>query len=502
MVLDIEDDPQRIFESLNSTGLDLSQADLIRNYILMRQSSKNQEHIYKKYWQEIENNAKDEEQNISLVSDFIRDFITAEESKIPNKNRVYDAFKEKYNIMDLKELESNLEIIKQYSLYYNKLINPENENDKNISHSLNYIKKLDVNVSYPFFMKVYRDYEDKIIDTEIFTEVIELIESFVLRRFISEAPTNSMNKIFMSLYGKIDKNNYLMSLQKYLLNLKSTQRFPKDDEVISKLKDKNIYEVNQKKKMYIFERLEKGKGREIVDFEKSGLTIEHILPQKPVKEWKDKLGKEYERVKEKLHTIQNLTLSANNGELGNKIFKEKKHMNKEEKEQGYIYSNLWLNSYLKEIDEWNIETMEKRFEKIKDRFLKTWKYPDIKTDDNSIYDEINIYEADEPTGKKLEYIIFLDEKKEITDVSKLFTHVVTHLFYKSENTFFSNKELINLIKITRNKEELRSQYPVKLNDIYYAENNFCNKDKFNIIKKLLEIFNMEDDLIIKYKDGV
>lgn len=504
IILDkIYDDPQRIFESLNSTGLDLSQADLIRNYILMKLNSKEQEYIYNKYWQEIEELARDEENNITLVSDFIRDFITGEENKIPNKNKVYEKFKEKYKINDLKEIEDYLTNIKEYALYYNKLINPKNENDTDISSRLSYIKKLEVNVSYPFFMKVYKDYKNKVIDKTIFISILDFIESFVLRRFIIEVQTNPMNKIFMTLYNKIDKNNYLLSLQKYMLKLKLTQRFPNNKEIEIKLKDKDIYNINTKKRQYIFERLEKLSGKELVDFEKSNLTIEHIFPQNPCKEWEK--SNDYELLKDNLHTIQNLTLSANNVELGNKTFKEKKYMNSQDKngengKQGYNYSKLWLNEYLQEIEEWNSENMQKRFNIIKDRFFKVWKYPNIKIDDNnSICDEINIFEADEPTNKKLEYIIFLDEKEEINDVSKLFAHVIKHLFSENKNIFFSNKEIKNLIKIAKNKEEFRSKYPINLNNIYYAENNFNNKDKFNIIKKLLTIFNMENELIIKYK---
>ena len=499
MALGKDDDPQRIFESLNSTGLDLSQGDLIRNYILMKLNSQQQIEIYENYWEYIEKDAKDESLNKDMVSDFIRDFMTSEYGKIPNKNRVYEEFKEKYSIDDFGKIKGDLEILKEYASYYNKLLNPKNENDKDISLKLENIKSLEVNVSYPFFLKIYKDYNGKIIDKNTFIYIIDLIESFVFRRFICDVPTNAMNKIFMTLYSKIDKNNYIESLEKHLCKLGSAQRFPKNDEVISKLKEKNIYEsINQKRKMYLFEKLEQGLSQTFINFSQTPYTIEHIFPQKPVKEWKKELNqKDYNIMQEKLHTIANLTISANNGELGNKTFEEKQDMNVDNKEQGYKYSKLWLNEYLNEIEEWKPKNIEERFDKIKKRFLKVWKYPNVVITNDNI--EVDIFEADDPTGKKLEYIKFNgEEHNDITDVSKLFSFIIKYYYNEKKELFFTD-EIQKVIKITTNKEELISDYPIQLSDIYYAENTYSSDKKFDLIKKLIDIFDREDELLIKYK---
>ena len=493
------DDPQRIFESLNSTGLALSQGDLIRNYILMKLNSKEQEEIYEKYWEYIEKDAKDESKNENMVSDFIRDFMTSEYNKIPNKSRVYEEFKEKYSIDNLNEIKNYLGVLKEYASYYNKLLNPKKENDKDISLKLENIKSLEVNVSYPFFLKIYKDYNDNIIDKNKFIYIIDLIESFVFRRFICDVPTNAMNKIFMTLYRQIDKNNYIESLEKHLCKLGSAQRFPKNDEVISKLKEKNIYEsINQKRKMYLFEKLEQGLGKTVIDFSKTPYTIEHIFPQNPVKEWKKELNqKDYDIMQEKLHTIANLTISTNNGELGNKTFKEKQDMNVNNGEQGYIYSKLWLNEYLNGIEEWKPKNIKERFEKIKERFLKFWKYPNVIITNGNV--EVDIFEADDPTGKKLEYIKFNGEEyNDITDVSKLFSFILKYYYSEKEELFFTD-EIQKVIKITTNKKELVSDYPIQLSDIYYAENTYSSDKKFDLIKKLIDIFDREDELLIKYK---
>lgn len=497
------DDPQRIFESLNSTGLALSQGDLIRNYILMKLNSKEQKCIYETYWEYIEKNARDESLNKDMVSDFIRDFMTAEYNKIPNKNRIYEEFKEKYSISDLTKIENYLNILKEYSNYYNKLLNPKNEIDKYISTKLDNIKTLEVNVSYPFFLKIYKDYNDKVIDNKTFLKIIDLIESFVFRRFICDVFSNAMNKIFMSLYSKIDKNNYYDSLEEYLCKLKNVQRFPDNDEVINKLKEKDIYNgMNTKRKLYLFNKLEMGLGKTVVDFSKTDFEIEHIFPQNPVKEWKDNLtDEEYKTMQGRLHTIANLTISANNKDLSNKTFLDKKNMNVDNKEQGYKYSHLWLNEYLKTIDEWNIKNLEIRFDELKDRFIRVWIYPDIKIEKNNniITEEVNIFEADDPTGKKLDYIIFNGEKINITDVSKLFSYILKYYYNQNTNLFFT-EEMQDLIQITKNKDELRSEYPIDIDDIYFAEDNYSSERKFYLIKYLIKKFDMKDELYIKYKD--
>lgn len=493
------DDPQRIFESLNSTGLALSQGDLIRNYILMKLNSKEQEEIYEKYWEYIEKDAKDESKNENMVSDFIRDFMTSEYNKIPNKNRVYEEFKQKYSIDDLNEIKNYLGVLKEYASYYNKLLNPKKENDKDISLKIDNIKSLEVNVSYPFFLKIYKDYNDNIIDKNKFIYIIDLIESFVFRRFICDVPTNAMNKIFMTLYRQIDKNNYVKSLEEYLCKLEFSLKFPKDEEFISKFKEKNIYEsIAQKKKMYLFNKLEQGLGKEVVDFNKTDLTIEHIFPQNPDGAWEEDLTEEEYSIAEKnLHKIANLTLSANNGALGNKRFIEKKNMNINNGQQGYIYSSLWLNEYLKQIEEWKPKNIEERFEKIKERFLQVWRYPNIVIVNNNI--EVNIFNADNPTGKKLEYIKFNGEKyNDITDVSKLFSFILKYYYSEKEELFFTD-EIQKVIKITTNKKELVSDYPIQLSDIYYAENTYSSDKKVDLIKKLIDIFDREDELLIKYK---
>lgn len=497
----MKDDPQRIFESLNSTGLDLSQADLIRNYILMGLNRKMQQKIYNNYWQPIEKLAYDEKNNTNNVSEFIRDFLTIENRDIPNKNKVYEEFKNKYPIKDFEKLEQSLPKIKKFAGLYNKIINPNKEQDNDIREHIKFINRIEVNVSYPFLLEVYNDYENRVIDKKIFIDVLETIQSFVWRRFIVGLPTNALNKIFMRLYEDIARSNYLYSIQKALLRKKGNQRYPNDNEVINILKEKDVYNIKAKNRIYFLERLENHKNIEKVNINDNPyITIEHIFPQNPDPKWKINLGeKEYNNIKDNyLNTIANLTLSGNNGKLANKMFIEKRDMNIDGQEQGYKYSRLWLNKYISSLQKWNTSEILKRFYLIAERFKEIWKYPKIDSKETDKNDEINIFEADEPTFKKLSYAIFFDQKLNIKKVSELYLYVIKTLFDLEQKTFFTT-DLSEKLDLTKNKQKLRQ--PLQINETYFIEANLDNKGKFDRIKHALSVFEFVDDLYIRYSEN-
>ena len=493
-----KDDPQRIFESLNSTGLELAQADLIRNYILMGLNRRDQNKIYQNYWEVIEKLAKDETLNVSRVSDFIRDYLTLENKNIPNKGKVYLEFKAKYPTSTLEELEANLSGIKSLVKHYNKLINPKNENDKEIRLQLEYINRLEINVAYPFLMKVYDDYFNSIIDKGVFLEVLDLVQSFTWRRFIIGLPTNALNKIFMSLYDKVEHTNYLFSIQKSLLQRTGVQRFPKNAEVIDALKVKDVYNIKSKNRTYLLERLENFENREPVLIDgNQDITIEHIFPQNPDPKWKIELGNdEFNFIKENyLNTIGNLTLSGNNGKLGNKSFIDKRDL----EEAGYKDSRLWLNKYLSILDKWDKAEIERRFDLIAERVLKIWTIPSISIEEQTDSNDENIFDAEDPTFKKLEYAVFFDNKIEVNQVAKLYIEVFRQLFDLQPETFFTT-EIGTKIGLTKDPEQNKTRSPAKLNDSYFIEAGYSNKDKFDRIKQALTIFDFEDELAIKYAE--
>ncbi len=496
------DNPQRIFESLNSTGLDLSEADLIRNYVLMKLERRDQERVYDTYWKYVEQNATNEDTRENKVSDFIRDFLTIKNNKIANKNAVYAEFKKKYQFdNDVEKLEDVLSELKNFSRLYNKLINPKNEKDNDISYQLILIKKLEINTSYPFLMRVYKDYEDKVISKEIFLSALEIVQSLTWKRFIVGLPTNGLNKIFMSLYDSVDQDDYLNSIQTALLKKKGTQKFPNNSEVFSALKDKDMYNIQAKNRSYFFEKFENFDNVEKVDVENNEkITVEHIFPQNPELTWKNNLNSEdYNFIKENyVNTIANLTLSGNNGKLSNKYFTEKRDMNKDGGEQGYKYSRLWLNRDLKDLESWGINEIENRFKSLSERFSKVWKYPTIKLEDiRDSSAEINIFDYKDPTNKVLEYVVFEDEKIVIDSYRSLLALIVKKLFSNKPEAFIDSK-LKEILGISTNTENLRTS--MKISDQYYIEGNLSAWDVFYRVREVLKKFDMEDDLLIKFEE--
>jgi uncharacterized protein with ParB-like and HNH nuclease domain len=490
-----KDDPQRIFESLNSTGLELSQSDLIRNFILMDLPPRDQNRIYETIWNPIEENAKDIVKQQSLVSDFVRDYLTLRNKKIPNKSKVYAEFKNLYSNKKEEAYNQELENIKSLSVHYKKLVNPSVVNDLNIRRELEYINRLEINVAYPFLLQVFEDADNGLLSTDDVIKILKLIQSYAWRRFIVGLPTNALNKIFMSLYADVDAEDYYESIARVLLKKRGSAKFPTNEDIKTALKDKDLYNTQSKNRNYLFELLENYNNREYVNTANEQITIEHIFPRNPNEDWSQDLSpEEYFLFKEKyLNTIGNLTLSGNNGALGNKSFMAKKEMNTDGKEEGYSYSRLWLNSYLKTLDGWNVKHYEERLQLIYDRFISVWEYPTVEVIENEELEEQNIFDIESPRNKKLEYYIFENTKVEEYTVAQMYCNILRNLYDKNSQLLVSNQDVF---KISKNANDFRS--PQEISNGWFVEFNIDSNTKFASLKRLLTLFELEDELLIKY----
>ncbi len=489
------DDPQKIFQSLNSTGLDLSQADLIRNYILIGLNAKTQNKIYENYWLEIEKNTTEDNSQISRTSDFIRDFLTFKFSSIPNLNKVFDVFREKYEFENTDELIKLLDEIKHYSKIYNYFINPETFPIDSVRKNLKLIKKLQINVSYPFILQVFNAYQQNKINIEILNEVLEIIQSFVWRRFICGVATNALNKIFMDLYKSIDEDNFVYSLQVSLVTKKGSQRFPNNEEVLRELKHKDLYNIQAKNRSYFLERIENyGHKIQTTIDNNSDVTIEHIFPQRPNPEWREKLGEQFEEMKTYINTAANLTLSAFNTELSNSYFTVKRDL----PEKGYKASPLRMDKFLAEIDEWNLETLSLRRQWIEKRFLEIWNFPDIKIEENSTFDEINLLdiEPESVRHQSMDYFIFFETKYEKPNWQTLLKTVSTIMFEREPHIFLST-ELKERVKLTTDPNTLGR--PMQISQSYFLESNLSASFIVQRVQKILEFCETDDDLMVKLK---
>ena len=442
-----KDDPQKIFESLNSTGLDLSQGDLIRNYILMDLERGEQNRIYKEIWIPIENNCKvsDGSEITSYVSDFIRDYLTLKTEKISSKPKVFETFKVYYE----KENDEKLEDMKKYSEAYSYIIKPSLEKDRDIQRELDYLKSLDKTVINTFLIGILKDYKDNILEKDELLNILILLQSYLWRRYITEKPTNALNKIFQGMYGKISRSgNYYENLVDVLM----AEDFPTDEELESALKLKNVYK-DKEKLNYVFKKLENYNHNELIDFENEKITIEHIFPQKPNKAWKENYSdNELEQMISFKDTISNLTLTGSNSNLSNKAFHEKR----DDEVHGYKNSKLYMNKYLGRLEEWNLLSMEARFESLYDDIIKIWKRPEDKAT-NDMEKITFVLKGKVTSGKGR---LLSNEKFEILKGTSIVLEV------KSDNpsTFRRNKNLI--------EDLIRKNLIEKLEDRYVFKENY------------------------------
>ena len=369
------DDPQLIFESLNSTGLNLSQADLIRNYVLMGQELDFQTKLYNDYWLPMEQRFG--EAYTKWFDSFMRDYLTLKRQQITNIDDVYETFKMHVPRQTTPDaLESIIEEISDYSKHYVQIALGKEENTK-LRDCFADINTLEVTVAFPFLLEVYEDYTQGCIQKSEFIEILRLVESYVFRRSICDIPTNSLNRTFAGrLIPKVNKSNYLESLKKAFLDLSeqsSSYRYPTDSEFKQGFLVKGVYN-NLGRCRYLLRKLENHENKQpihcIEDY-----TVEHVMPQNPdlSDEWKEELGENWQEVHEKyLHTIGNLTLTGYNPELSDHPFSEKK----EHKPGGFRDSRLRLNDSLLPVQKWNEDAILARAKKLAEKALKIWIYPE------------------------------------------------------------------------------------------------------------------------------
>ncbi|GAA8815986.1 DUF262 and DUF1524 domain-containing protein [Helicobacter pylori] len=334
-----KDDPQLIFESMNSKGIELAQTDLIRNYIIMETEVEKQEGFYNKYWRAMEEEFEQSKRK-DLFNKFVRHYLTIKTREIPNINKVYAAFKD-YRQKEGIKIEDLLKDLQKYCGYFCQIVFKK-ETDKDLNKALGFLVDLEMDVVYPLLLELYSDYRDGVLSKDDFGRSIALIESYICRRAVCGLGTNSLNKVFPSFTKHIQKDEYFKSLKVHFGYLTEKQRFPNNDEFKDLFITIDFYHF--KKNRYFFERLENFDRKERVYTRE--YTIEHIMPQTLTEEWEKDLGQDYERIHTQyLHTIGNLTLTGYNPEYSNKSFQEKQGM-----EKGFKDSPLRLNQGLRDLE--------------------------------------------------------------------------------------------------------------------------------------------------------
>ena len=366
-----QDNPQLIFESMNSTGKELSQADLIRNFILMGLEPGLQTRLYEEYWRPMELDFGQEAYGTQFDS-FMRHYLTVCTGDIPREREVYEAFKDYSRTTPVQGagIEALVNEIRAFASYFCALALGR-EQDAALGLAFQDLRELKVDVAYPLLLELYHDYATGTLSAADLAAAVRLVEAYVFRRAICAIPTNSMNKTFATFGKVLRKDRYLESIQAHLLTLPSYRRFPSDDEFRRDLQTRDLYYFRSRS--YWLRRLENHGRKERVPVDE--YTIEHILPQNPdlPAAWKQALGPEWQRMQQQwLHTLGNLTLSGYNAEYSDRPFAEKRDM-----KGGFKESPLRLNAGLGQLDAWNAGAIQERARRLADQALAVWSAPKL-----------------------------------------------------------------------------------------------------------------------------
>ena len=435
--LDEDDDPQLIFESLNSTGLDLSEADKIRNYLLMSLAPAEQDDLYTRFWNPIEEFAKD-------PSSFVRDYLTMKQGKIGRIDKIHSIFKEYAETANI-DRATLLEDLHHYAKIYNQVDKAKVGTDK-LNRKLNQLRTLDSNVAYPFFMAFF-DYALKtgLAETEIH-QVLDVIEAYWARRIICNLPSNALNKVFATLHRDVLNHvntssddttpSYIDVLKYVLLKKGQSSVFPSDEEVKSDFKTRQVYKMPVNARMFILERMENQDNNERHDVVKEltdkNITIEHIMPQTLSDKWKTALGDDWERIHEQyLHTMANLTLTGYNSQYSNLTFIEKRDM-----EKGFKDSAFRLNNSVKSCEQWTETELKARQKELQNVIMRLWPMPTTsfeplrrEAESASLDDED--YEF---TGKKLQAYILDGVRYTVNTWKEMLIQVCGHILIEKRST--------------------------------------------------------------------
>jgi len=379
MVVDIaldrtQDNPQLIFESMNSTGRELTQADLIRNFILMGLEPDLQTRLYEGYWRPMEVDFGQEAYS-ALFDGFMRYYLTAKTRDLPNVHEVYDAFKRYSRESEVADagVEAMVADLRSFARYFCAMALGA-EKDPDLKMAFHDLRELKADVTYPLLLELYQDYSSKVLSRTDFVAAVRLLETYVFRRAVCSIPTNSMDKTFAGFGKLLRKDRYLESIQTNLLLLPSYRRMPSDDEFCRDLQTHDLY--NFSRRSYWLRRLENYDRKERVTVDE--FTIEHILPQNrdlPAA-WREALGENWRQVQQTwLHTLGNLTLTGYNSEYSDRPFREKRDM-----EGGFRDSPIRLNAGLGQLEKWNEQAIVERAARLANIALQVWPVPTLSED--------------------------------------------------------------------------------------------------------------------------
>ena len=502
ITLNQDDNPQLIFESLNSTGVALSEGDKIRNFILMGLPTKQQNDYYEKYWNKIEVCTDYD------VSMFVRDYLSVKQQLIPAMSKVYFTFKA-YVEENGTEIEPLLQELLSYAKWYEILLKG-NTADKGLNACICRLNRLETTVTRPFFLEVLRLQAAGKLSLAEVKEIFLYTENYLFRRTICDLPTNALNKIFLMLHREIIRydgtdNSYLEKF-KYALNSKSDRgRFPDDEEFVEAFATRPVYQMNSKNKIYILERFENYGTVEVQNVYKQcddGVySIEHIMPQHLTPAWVKELGEDYEEIHETwLHRMANLTLTGYNSKYSNSAFTEKRDM-----KNGFIDSHLYMNNWIGQQNHWGLAELEARNQMLMQRALKIWPLP--ATDFKPAEKQMDSYSLDddvELSGRDIVRFGYKNTEQPVTSWIDMMEQVLKILHAEDKSVLsrlaYSKGETNDLDAYVSNKpQDLRNA--LEIDTDIYVERNTSTSTKISMLRKFFKAYGAnEEDLVFYLKD--
>lgn len=507
ITLDQGDNAQLIFESLNSTGLALTEGDKIRNYVLMGLPAQNQNKYYDTYWAKIEKCTNND------VSGFVRDYLSIKQQVTPTVNNVYRAFKGYAESVSLP-VDTLLTDLLRYARFFEKLLTCKSGlKEKKLDDCLYRLMRLEIIVTRPFLMEVLRLHQDGKLTTDDVLRIFLITENYLFRRNICEVPTNALNKIFLNLNKEIIRydntaDDYVSKFIYALLSKKESGRFPDDDEFTSALAEKQVYQMRGKYKAYLFERFENYGTIETKDvythLDNNVYTIEHIMPQHLTPAWNESLGANASEIHATwLHRLANLTLTGYNPNLSNNTFAEKR----DAKEGGYKASGLKMNQKIAMKETWGLAELEERSKEMLELAMEIWAYPETsfvpseKEFDSCTLDDENF----DLTGRDIAKYSYLTTEQPVTSWTDMFEHIVKFLHQKDKSVLmslaYSKKENTDLaVYVTNNEADLRSA--LKIDENLYIEKNTSTALKMSILRRIFALYEADPmDLVFYLKDS-
>jgi uncharacterized protein with ParB-like and HNH nuclease domain len=482
-----QDDPQLIFESLNSTGVDLEQADLIRNFILMDLEPDLQEKYYNQYWRTIEKNAES-------VTEFFRMFLIYKTTTYVRSFEVYSLFK-KYYYHTNQNKENVLVDLDHFSKMYSYVTCINEYQNKEIHNKLEDLVKIDFTVATPYLFDLFEDLDKGLVSESTVLEILKLIQSQIFRKLLVDNGTQGFNKMYITFAKEIKKNedwkeNYFEILKYNVLSRKNATRFPSDEEVISSLLYKDIYNLRAKSKNFLFKNIENFKNPYKLDNETiESLTVEHIMPQTLKDSDKKALGDNYQEIHKKyLHTLGNLTLTANNSALSNNDFEVKQNID-------FNDSKLVLSRPLN-INQsmiWGPDQIEARTKELTAKILDIWPYPITKYQSKTELIETYDLESEIMPGLKPKIMIINEVRIPIRtwkDFYKLALEAMrdySPIDFKQALKDASIKLLI--------KEESKCRVPLQLFEDTFIEYHMQSVSMFFVVSKIADLMKLNSEFI-------